>query len=174
MHQHTQHILHQFNDTINQWIAYLDDYTVDMLQRQPIAGSWSNGQVYVHIIDDTNYFVEQIAIALNTHDNSDKEMHKHAKSIFANNGFPDMKVEGPSTNVSIRQPQDKAALLQDLTAIRDKVNALCNTYDFSEATGKTQHPGFWFFNAAEWLQFAEMHMRHHFRQKKRIDDQLFL
>jgi hypothetical protein len=30
-----------------------------------------------------------------------------------------------------------------------------------------------FFNAPEWLQFAEMHMRHHFRQKMRIDDRLF-
>ncbi|HEV9036934.1 MAG TPA: hypothetical protein VGQ51_09945 [Puia sp.] len=37
------------------------------------------------------------------------------------------------------------------------------------ATGKTRHPGLHYFNSLEWLQFAEMHMRHHFRQKKRID-----
>lgn len=170
----TNTVIHQFNDTINQWIAYLDDYTIEMLHRQPQPGSWSIGQVYVHIIDDTSYFVEQIAVALSTHDNSDKEMHKHAKSIFANNAFPDMQIQGPSTNVTIRQPQDKARLLQDLTTIKDKVNTLYSTYDFYKASGKTQHPALWFFNAAEWLQFAEMHMRHHFRQKKRIDDQLFL
>lgn len=35
--------------------------------------------------------------------------------------------------------------------------------------GKTKHPGLDYFSAIEWLQFAEMHLRHHLRQKKRID-----
>ena len=36
--------------------------------------------------------------------------------------------------------------------------------------GKTQHPGLGYFNATEWLQFATMHLRHHFKQKKRIEE----
>jgi hypothetical protein len=36
--------------------------------------------------------------------------------------------------------------------------------------GKTKHPGLGYFSAHEWLQFADMHFRHHLRQKKRIDD----
>ena len=36
--------------------------------------------------------------------------------------------------------------------------------------GKTKHPGLGYFSAEEWLQFAEMHFRHHLRQKKRIDE----
>jgi hypothetical protein len=35
--------------------------------------------------------------------------------------------------------------------------------------GKTRHPGLLYFSAPEWLQFAEMHLRHHFLQKQRID-----
>ena len=27
--------------------------------------------------------------------------------------------------------------------------------------GKTKHPGLNYFTAKEWLQFAEMHLRHH-------------
>lgn len=170
----THTVLAKFNDTIDQWIAYLNDYTLEQLCRQPEPGSWSMGQVYVHIIDDTNYFVEQIATALTNNLNSDKEMHKNGKSIFAHNGFPDMQMQGPSTNVPIRQPGRKEELLQGLTTIKDKVNQLYATYDFSKASGKTEHPAFWFFSATEWLQFAEMHMRHHIRQKKRIDNQLAL
>ena len=34
--------------------------------------------------------------------------------------------------------------------------------------GKTKHPGLNYFNANEWLQFAEMHFRHHLRQNNRI------
>jgi hypothetical protein len=36
--------------------------------------------------------------------------------------------------------------------------------------GKTKHPGLHYFNADEWLQFADMHFRHHVKQKKKIDD----
>jgi hypothetical protein len=37
------------------------------------------------------------------------------------------------------------------------------------STGKSRHPGLGYFNAGEWLRFIEMHMRHHLRQKERID-----
>jgi hypothetical protein len=37
---------------------------------------------------------------------------------------------------------------------------------------KTKHPGFHYLNAIEWLQFIEMHFRHHLKQKKRIDKYL--
>jgi len=35
--------------------------------------------------------------------------------------------------------------------------------------GKSKHPGLGFFSASEWFQFAEMHLRHHLKQKERID-----
>lgn len=99
-------------------------------------------------------------------------MHEDARMMFRNNEFPDKLLEGPSTNSEVRQPQSKEELLQNLVSIKDEVNRLSVAFDFSTAIGKTMHPGFFFFNASEWLQFAEMHMRHHFRQKKRIDAHL--
>ena len=166
-------ILDRFNETIEKWIGALDNYTLEMLCRQPRAGSWSLGQVYIHIIEDTTWFVEQVRICLLTDANSEKEMHEHAKAMFRINEFPDMQLTGPSTGVSMRQPETREELLEGLTSIKDKVNQLYFASDPSASTGKTQHPGFQFFNALEWLQFAEMHMRHHLRQKKRIDDKLF-
>lgn len=47
-----QTFLQQFNETIDKWIIALDQYTLEMLCQKPQAGSWSLGQVYVHIIDD--------------------------------------------------------------------------------------------------------------------------
>jgi hypothetical protein len=166
--------LRQFNETIEKWIICLDDYTLEMLCQNPQTGSWSLGQVYVHIIDDTTYFIEQMKIALSNNANSEKEMHRNAKAIFSNNEFPDLLLNGPSTDASIRQPQSKDELLQSLVLIKDEINKLYATFDFSISNGKTEHPGFQFFTATEWLRFAEIHMRHHFRQKKRIDDKLFL
>ena len=166
-------ILDRFNETIEKWIGALDSYTLEMLCRQPRAGSWSLGQVYIHIIDDTTWFAEQVRTCLLTNANSEKEMQEDAKVLFRNNAFPDRQLTGPSTGVNMRQPASKDELLEGLTSLKDKVNQLFFASDPSVSIGKTQHPGFQFFNAMEWLQFAEMHMRHHLRQKERIDDKLF-
>jgi hypothetical protein len=166
--------LSQFNETIEKWIVYLDDYTLEMLCRRPQIESWSLGQVYIHIIGDTKYYIEQIKASLSDNMNSEKEMHEDAKAIFRNNGFPDIPLENPSNDLNLRQPQSKDELLQGLASIKDEINKLYFMFDFEKSSGKTEHPGFRFFNALEWLQLAEMHMRHHFRQKKRIDDILFL
>jgi len=167
-------LLRQFNDTSDKWIAYLDDYTLSMLHQRPDAASWSLGQVYMHIIADTAWYIGQMKAALSA-DNSDheKEMRADAKTMFLQNGFPDARMANPFNSLDLSQPESKTSLQQSLLSIKAEVNQLCNSADISAATGKVEHPGFYFFSAAEWLQFAEMHMRHHFRQKQRIDEQLF-
>jgi uncharacterized protein YndB with AHSA1/START domain len=169
-----QTILEHFNITLGEWIGFLDDYTLDMLRQPPRAGSWSLGQVYMHITDDSLHFAGQMREAMNKETDGDKEMHEDARSIFRNNGFPDRKIMGPATNTLIPQPESKDQLLQRLLAIRQEVNELFASSEVAGATGKTRHPGLLYFTALEWLQFAEMHLRHHFRQKKRIDEQLFI
>lgn len=163
-------MLSGFNSTIRIWIDALDGYSLDMLRQPPWEGSWSLGQVYRHIIDDTEWFVGQMEAALTTTENSDKEMHEDAKRMFRNNGFPDVQIQGPATNSFIAQPETKEELKQRLVAIRMEVNRLFGNGDASRSVGKTRHPGLLFFSAGEWLQFAEMHMRHHLRQKARIDE----
>jgi len=155
----------QFNKTITAWIDALEDYNLEQLHQLPYPNSWSLGQVYRHIIDDTSWFVEQMRAALQSNEHHDKDMHDDAKIIFRNNSFPDIQIDGPATNTFIPQPESKEELQHRLQSIKDDVNLL----DFTHSHGKTQHSGLQFFNALEWLQFAEMHMRHHFRQKQRID-----
>jgi len=164
--------LQQFNETIDTWINFLDDYSLEMLVKKPIQGSWSLGQVYMHILSDTPYHVEQMKAALETTDHGDEEMHPNAKSMFERQGFPEMQIEGPGTDDNTPQPSSKDELLHKLIAIRSDVNVLYKSNGFSESKGKTQHPGLLFFSATEWLRFTEMHMRHHFRQKLRIDKAL--
>lgn len=162
----------QFNDTLHQWVAFLDDYSLEMICRPTKAAAWSLGQVYVHIIDDTGWFVEQVATALVSKDHYDQEMTEEGRQILAN-GFPDVQIEGPATNTFIPQPESLDQLRRALLSIHDAMAKLCHNGDFAAATGKTKHPGLGYFTAAEWLRFAELHMRHHLRQKKRIDAQLF-
>jgi len=167
-------LLQAFNQTIQKWIDFLDDYTLEMLGKKPDDNSWSLGQVYTHITDDTAWFVEQMATAMQTNADSDKEMHEHARNMLQNNSFPDVMIEGPATGIFIKQPGSNDEMRQKLLAIKGEVNELYGSFDPSKAIGKTRHPGLLYFNTLDWLQFAEMHLRHHLRQKKRIDEQLFV
>lgn len=161
--------LEQFNQTIDAWIAILKEYPFENLIKRPIPNSWTLGQVFVHIIGDTSYHVQQMRSAMLTDANGEKEMHPDAKWMFGNNMFPDMQIEGPGTLDNVPQPVSKDELLQQLISIRDEVNHICRSKDLKKLKGKSEHPGLWFFSAEEWLRFTEMHMRHHFKQKSRLE-----
>jgi DinB superfamily len=165
--------LQQFDQTIQQWIDHLDDYTMELLCRPPQPGSWSLGQAYIHIINATVWYVGQMKDALASGEDGDKDMHPDARAMFARNAFPDRLIEGPDTHTPIPQPQSKETLAQQLAVIKSEVDGLFRNFDPAAPGGKTRHPGLLYFNALEWLQFSEMHMRHHLRQKKRIDAVLF-
>jgi len=73
-------------------------------------------------------------------------------------------------NAYLPQPNSKVQLLRDLIHIKEEMNQLAILIAETPFMGKTKHPGLNYFSANEWLQFADMHFRHHLRQKKRIDD----
>ena len=167
-------LLKQFNDTIQHWIDQLNNYSIDMLRQRPQTDAWSLGQVYIHIIEDTTFYLEQMQAALASKNrNAERSMRSRARAMFDDNEFPDMALENPFNDPDLRQPESMDELIQALLLIKAEANRLFHHIDLSTAKGKTEHPGFAFFDAFEWLQFGEMHMRHHLRQKRRIDEKLF-
>jgi len=158
------------DQTITGWIKSLDNYTLAELRSKPSPVSWSLGQVYFHLIDNSRYYIEEAKICLSSDDHSEEPPSNEGADMFANNEFPDTVIEGPDTNVDILQPNSKEELKNALWLIKDEINSLDTLIPNSHYKGKTKHPGLGYFSASEWLQFADMHFRHHLRQKKRIDD----
>jgi hypothetical protein len=166
-------LVQSFNTTIQQWRDFLDDYSFEMLVKQPQDGSWSVGQVYVHIVGVTNTCAGRIKEALASDANSDQQMTERAQAMMEKNEFPDIRMKGPAENALTGQPRSKEEIMNGLTDVRKTINQLVENHDLSGSIGKVAHPGLQYFTAMEWLSFAEMHLRHHFRQKRRIDAQLF-
>jgi hypothetical protein len=162
----------QFNETLQQWMLWLDDYSFETLLRKPRPGAWSLGQMYVHLLVSTEHFISQAMLAAATLDHRDEPMHEHARWMFDNNSFPPRVLEGPDNDSNTPQPGSKEEIAVRLTRIRDDINGETIAAALSASGGKTRHPGLLFFSAPEWLQFAEMHLRHHYRQRKRIEDEL--
>jgi hypothetical protein len=161
--------LNAFDNTIDEWIKALNHYTFTQLVSKPFSGSWSLGQLYNHLIDDCNFYIEQIKICVTNNDHASEEAAPDAKTMFQNNSFPDVVLEGSPNNAFIPQPVSKELLMQDLLNLKAAMTRAAELIAKSTFNGKTKHPGLNYFNAAEWLQFADMHFRHHLRQKQRLD-----
>lgn len=165
-------LIDDFNSTIDFWIYELEKYSFDQLCEKPKDDGWSIGQVYVHLISASKYHVSEMKAALTSNENSGGEMTAEGKEIFARNGFPDIRISNSIGNANTGMPESSKQINQELLAIKEDVNDLWRRYDFAQNKGKVKHPGLSYFSAAEWLKFTEMHMRHHMRQKKRIDSEL--
>ncbi len=160
--------MRDLNTTITTWIEALNAYTYAQLCTQLAAGSWSLGQVAMHLIADTNFYLEQVRICLTTNDHALEEASAAAKTMFRQDAFPDEKIVGAPGHAYMSQPDSIEQLLQAFGHIKQEMQALQVLIDQSTFQGKTRHPGLGYFSAADWLQFADMHFRHHIRQQNRI------
>jgi DinB superfamily len=158
------------NRTLDFFVNELSKYTFPQLLAKPSPDHWSLGQMYTHLIDDAGFYVEQIKICAETNDHADEEMSANAKEMFRNNAFPDEKIEGSPSNAFIPQPKSKEKLMIALLHLKKELNDAAVLISATPVKGKSKHPGLNYFSAEEWLQFADMHFRHHLRQKKRLDD----
>ena len=166
-------LIDQFNKTIDDWISLLDHYSFDELLKKPDPESWSLGQVYKHLVNETRYYISQVEECLETNDHAMEKMKVNGVTMLSNNAFPDMRIKGePDSIAKIQQPASQAQLKQEMADLKIAMNNLWKRIIMSPAVGKTMHPGLGYFNAMEWFQFAEMHLRHHFRQKNRIEEEI--
>lgn len=163
-------IIDEVNRSIDYWIDALNDYSFEQLCLKPSHDSWSMGQMYQHLLNDTSFYLDQAELALADHDNFEKTVTVDGKKMFAENSFPDTRLEGHPSNATISQPVSKAYLLDAMKELKIKLNAMASGIAASPGRGKSKHPGLGYFSAEEWLQFAGMHLRHHKRQKSRIDE----
>ena len=163
-------IIESFNNTIDQWISALERYDETTLGRKPFPGSWSLGQVYMHLLDETRFYILQIELCLSCEDHADRTMTVGGRQIFENNAFPNERIQGdPVSAANMPQPSSKQDLLVEMHELRMQMNELGIQIMNSARSGKTQHPGQGWLNAEEWFRYAEMHMRHHLKQRVRIE-----
>ncbi|MEO6286996.1 MAG: DinB family protein [Dyadobacter sp.] len=165
-------IVKDFNDTIAIWTEALNRYSFAELTARPIPGRWSLGQIYMHLIRESGFFFDQVRICASNDENADEKMLPGGREMFLNNSFPDELIEGPPTNALVTQPESKEYLISRLADLRSQIEDLGKLIAASSFNGKTRHPGLGFFSARDWFQFAEMHFRHHLRQKARVEKAL--
>lgn len=161
-----------FNKTIDEWTNALQRYSWEDLTAKQTPSTWSLGQLYNHLISETKYYISRIDFCISSNRYANKEMTAEGQAMFRNNSFPDERLTGPPSNDRIPQPGDKQILTSQFIQLKQDMNDRASIMEKSKFRGKSKHPGLDYFTAAEWIQFADMHMRHHLKQKKRIEEYL--
>ena len=103
--------IENFNRTIDIWIKALEGYDYDQLTARPSPTSWSIGQVYMHLLDDTSYYIEQIQVCVTNNDHANDQATPAGKTMLLNNDFPDEMLEGSPANAYMPQPESKEQLM---------------------------------------------------------------
>lgn len=154
---------------IAKWLGFLDSYSLPQLQYKPISTQWSVGQLYNHLIGDTNFYLNQAAACFDDHEHEHDDCNAFAQKILSDNALPDIRIEGHPNNQFIPQPASEGELTAGLKAIEQRVQELAKKYADYPAKGKSLHPGFGYLSLPQWLQLAALHFNHHLRQKQRLD-----
>ncbi len=164
--------LNNFDKTIDQWIISIDEYSLKQFLFKNTNDQWSVGQLFNHLIESTTYFLVNIKGCLISHENLNEELSLTAKEIFKNNQLPNIEIDGPDSNNLTAQPENSDSIKAGLLNLKDEFSQIKKLLLLNKISGKKKHPGLGYFNAEEWFQFAEIHLRHHFHQKNKLDSLL--
>lgn len=163
-------VIRGIHQAIDSWLEVVEENPMVRLLARPPGNKWSLGQLCNHLLEATDYFFEQVEACMASNEHWEEEMSPAARILFLNNGFPDQLIEGPPSNAATPQPVNKEGLADAFKRLRQRLADIEARLPISNNKGKSRHPGLNYFNAGEWLQFSEMHFRHHLRQKRRIEE----
>lgn len=162
--------LEKFERTLSVWIAALAGYDDQRWLRRPSDGGWNVAQVYAHIIDATNSFgFEKIAKCAERGDGRGRKTVA-GRLVFLIGRIPPVRAKVPGDGSYAPREisrDDAGAELHALGARLREVVPVVRT-----ARGVATHPFLGRLTAPEWLCFMEMHLRHHLRQKARLDREM--
>lgn len=164
----------KFEKVANTWIKELDNYTMEELLRQPAEDSWSLGQVYIHITTANKYFLGKNAAMLASGEGFEtgKGKNKWGHLVFLFEMFPPVKVKMPKKETGGTepiQPESKEQLVRKLQENLAFFKEMEDSVAKAPLNQTKKYPFLGYLNAKEWYVLGRLHMKHHLKQKKRID-----
>lgn len=165
----TRESLSQLETTISYYLEQLQGVSEEQLTRQPAEEKWSIGQLYVHLIQATQ-FMSLRNIGLCQEGEPESIIVGGTKSdagvgVFQLGGFPDIKIHvPPSPQYTPKQPNNKEELAEGLHNIVERMKAIEPILAGIPEEHSASHPRLGELNAKEWYCLVEMHFRHHLKQ----------
>ena len=157
---------------IDDYLRELDTYTYEQLIQQPAPGSWSVGQVYIHLwMSAKGFFFKKAEICLTGAEGAERGRSKNWKGhlVFLIGRMPTVRVKMPGqVAIEPRQPESKEQIVAKLNEIKQLATDYIRRIPDADPAIKARHPFMGYLNTAEWISLCNMHFHHHHAQKRRI------
>lgn len=169
-------ILAQFENHTHIWIKALSEYSDSEFIMKPSANEWSMSQVYNHIILVSKACIERSKLCMEGKGELGHSGFGPALFCFMGS-FPPIRLkikEIPFGLESIYNPIEisKQSAESELILVLNEMKAVSERLVISDSNMRLKHWAGGWFNANQWFHSAEMHLKHHFRQKKRLDNSI--
>lgn len=167
----TDVIFAQIEKSLTHYLNNLDKYSDTQFYFKATPDTWSLGQMYEHLTMSHSFFIYHINNCLQKRKGQEGgEKNEFGKKIQLKNSFPPIKIKMPE---EWRGPEPIAKTIEEYKAIvpimKDNMQALLDNIRNDDQSYKTLHVAAGFLSAIEWLQVADMHLRHHFRQQEELE-----
>jgi hypothetical protein len=183
----TKETLRKFEQTMDIYLKGLDRFDMKQLLWKPAEDEWSLGQMYMHLsLATQNMQLRNARLCLSPDGHpavAEREKTEAGAAVFAAGSLPPERVRvPPSPQYTPPQPESKEQIVRELNeAVRrmreiepELAAAFAPAAESAPPSGvrrrTVDHPRLGGLNALEWFQLAEMHVRHHLLQKKRLED----
>jgi hypothetical protein len=158
--------LHKIADAYRLKLSVISDL---QFQETPPIGGWSYSEVYFHIWDASMLSFELVKNCANGI-GKDRPTKLIPRLILFFGSLPPAKYKAPDQLAERLKKVTKAEavtlidnFIQELEQARSKIH-------LASPIIKNKHPRLGYFNAAQWLRFIEIHLKHHYKQLQRIEN----
>lgn len=148
----------------------LEGFGPSDFQREPPIGGWSYSEVYTHIFDSSLLSLMAMNNCIKG-EGKEKSTHFIVKMIlFFGSLPPGRKYKAPS-KIAVRVKKISiAAARQFITDFELQLAQIYPKMQNANPKMKTKHPVIGYLNTKQWLRFIEIHLNHHYKQLKRIEN----
>ena len=149
--------------------AELDRIDDALFQLVPPISGWSYSEVYAHIWDASLLTLDTMEDCLNGKGKRNKPSAFVTKLILLFGTFPPGRYKTPSVlngRVKLITKTEARALI---SVFINRLDADVESMNRAQDNIKTLHPKLGYLNASQWLRFIEIHLKHHYKQLKRIE-----
>ncbi len=162
-----------YKSTAEQLINQAANYTEAEFSLAPAEEQWSMSEMYRHIVLVTEKCLDNVDSC--REGNGKRQKFAFGPALFSLMGsFPPIKLRIKKVTESVKHIYNPEAItiseaVAELQASINKMEQYQAVVKNTDKHLRIEHWAGGWFTAAQWYQSAEMHIRHHLRQKKRID-----
>ncbi|WP_432714282.1 DUF1569 domain-containing protein [Pedobacter sp.] len=161
-------ILSSLHHIIESYQTKLNTYSDLAFQTTPPIGGWSYSEVYSHIFDISLLSLETLEKCLEGL-GKNRPTAFAAKVILYFGMLPPGKHKVPkalASRVKVISKVEAAAMIQQFMQQLEQDSKQMSR---ARIDIKNPHPRLGYLNAAQWLRFIEIHLKHHLKQLNRIE-----